>query len=209
MDRIEETPKPEFGDAGEWLWVDIETTGLDPRHGEIIEFAALLSTPLPHCEHIASFSQVLSFGSYKGGVFAAHHENGLADLAEQSQMTWRDLTFAFWGWMQGIGRTDEGWTLSPMCGATPSFDKEWMVSRGNMTGRAFVESWWTHRLFDVSTLREFASNVIGTVEVEEALAADPLAGTESNHRALRDVQRSVCQARVISALLGFDKVPEA
>lgn len=180
-----EMPKHEF------LWFDLETTGLDPACGKILEFAVVL------CEDAKGYDFAITdcFSS------AVHHDvardiadpfvqqmhdaNGLwADVASSDvSLADADAMLEAYAMQLSDGR-ERSITLA---GNSVHFDLAWC--RVWLPGFARFLS---HRVFDVSTLMRAAEAWTGR-KCERITA----------HRALADVQASIAYARAArKALMG-------
>lgn len=181
-----------------FLWLDLETTGLDPNKCRILEWAAVLAADGVDGDMsvVESFSDVVGFGcADEGGDFsglraaqaemddfvtAMHERNGLiaecinstATVADADQFL-SDLCEAQgWGPRQVV-----------LAGSTVAFDQSFL--RVHMPRLAGLLS---HRCFDVSTLKM----------ADRAWANQPFKKAEA-HRALPDVLESLEHAKEIRA----------
>lgn len=170
------------------LWIDIETTGLDPEVEHILEIAMVATDERGEIESEVEFllECPLALDRLRENPFVLkmHHENGLIEdrakgglvslhVAEDALI---DLFSAF-----AFGR--------PMAGSTPSFDRSFLVRRMPRLERVF-----SHRHFDMSTLRAF-------LELEKPKDA------KSAHRAMKDI---LADLRELKGLLAgsHHKIPE-
>jgi len=162
------------------VWVDVETTGLDPEEDFLLEVGITITSPGPVWAPIDSLSQVFPFNNTPGHdsvqvVQTMHETNGLWEECRK----WMDLPFDSRGVEQQFMRfVEEHDALnSPMYGATAHFDRAWL--RTNLPN---FEIQFHYRNFDVSTLKAYAIAVRGD--------ADWWMDREI-HRALPDLQDSI------------------
>lgn len=168
------------------LFIDVETTGLVPAKGLILEVAFCIKPP--------DLSVDLARGSWvvkhqiedvlplcDDYVMQMHTDNGL--LAEIAQE--KDLRELSWIEDEIIRECREHGCIdaniggkryrTPLCGSTPSFDRKWLdVYMPKLAGNL------SHRHIDVSTLLELVARWFG-----------PMPESFSIHRAGPDVHRSI------------------
>lgn len=193
-----EPAKPKWGAARYLLWIDVETTGLDPENDQLLEVALAVTGPLPNLQHYASWSRVLSLPQeYEGDIFEAHMDNGLYEEAIESELGWTEFRHMALGWVQGAVRYGD-WKPSPMCGASVHFDRRFIETRDR--GLDWSERLFTYRNLDVSSLREFATPLLGAGLIADAIAKDPIMNAPSEHRAASDLRKSIAIARLVAQL---------
>ena len=180
--------------AHQFLWFDLETTGLDPATGRVLEFAAVL------CEDARGddFAVVQQFSGVVHvdretlralpldlAVVKMHHANGLWAAVRESTTTIAEVDAFLAALAESItGGRKRAITLA---GSSVHFDLAWC--RVHMP--AFAE-YLSHRVFDVSTLRRAV----------DSWAPAPVEWPRRDaHRALDDVLASIAEARVARAAL--------
>ena len=184
-------PKPHL------VWLDTETTGIDPVSGSLLEVAAVITsvdlTPVaPNPGFHPEFHQVLEWrgdiNDVHSTVVEMHTTNGLwqaTQTAEAVSSSVADQRLAAWLDRAVEDTHAERLTLA---GATPTFDMAWIAHHLPESHKRLH-----YRLFDVSTLRQAAlwwSN--------DTLAADN--SDPATHRALDDVRYALRMARTARLL---------
>jgi oligoribonuclease len=164
------------------LWVDTETTGLDPDKDALLEVALVVTTnTLEVCwedSWVLPFEQGnIAIDPY---VQKMHEKNGLwkACLNQHSGHP-ADV-------QHEIIREARVWTepgTVPMCGSTIGFDRAFLKKH-----MPDLEKHFHYRNLDVSSFGELAMRLY-----PEAYANRPKA--DGNHRALSDVQGSIALLR--------------
>lgn len=170
----------------QFLWLDLETTGLDPHRCRILEWAVVLAAddrdgdmqPIEQYSsviHVETGAELPEMDDY---VRKMHTENGLlaecfaggATLAESE---------AFLVELVG-GEATRGVVLA---GGSVHFDLGFLRVHMPRFARCL-----SHRVFDVSTLK-----------AAERTWGEDIGDTKGGHRALSDVLVSLSEARVLRA----------
>jgi oligoribonuclease len=124
------------------LWLDLETTGLDPARREIVEVALVATDSALRVTH--SYECILrSRRDWDEVARGMHERSGLARLVDNAQYeaAEMDVHLAWWVWSQTLqGR--------PMAGSSPHFDRAFCRAHLPETEKLFH-----YRNFDMSTLR--------------------------------------------------------
>lgn len=177
----------------EFLWIDFETTGLDPRDGLPLEFAIVL------CEDDAAgdFAVVQQFAGaihYTPEVLALapiddvvrrmHERNGLWEACRTSSITLDTVRSFLEQFAAQLTHGRKG--AITLAGSSVHFDLAW----ARVHFPAFAE-YCSHRVFDVSTLRR-------AVAAWKPGVAWP---TRDAHRALDDVLATIAECRVARAAM--------
>lgn len=171
-----------------YLWLDLETTGLDPAKGRILEFALLLvdDGPSGDMREIDSFSGVVHFDLEDADVPVdsyvrnMHTANGLWEECKAAEATIELVDEALEELCLNLGVPQYKGVLA---GASVTFDRDWCRKHLPKFARFL-----SHRVFDVSTLKA----------AERSWADPKFADIKADrHRALDDIRASLAEAREI------------
>lgn len=131
-----------------FVWVDIETTGLDSEKEVILELG--LTVTNDSLEILRCFSSVVWADSFVVGnagpeVFQMHRQSGLLDeIPSAPGLEWvQKQALAFLSG-QGLNPGEH-----PMCGSSVHFDRQFLKVH-----MPLLEEWFFYRNIDVSTLKE-------------------------------------------------------
>lgn len=164
------------------LWIDLETTGLDPQKDAILEVALLVTDN--ELNEVHAESHVLPFdlataGAVNSYVVEMHGNNGLWDACLAAKQDRRDPADTYCSVLESMRRYTESKT-TPICGSTIAFDRAFLRQHA-----PFVEAHFSHRNLDVSVLGEVAARW-----APEVWSKRPRPGDDA-HRALPDIRGSV------------------
>lgn len=198
------TPRPEWGAAHYLVWVDIETTGLEPASNDIIEVGLQVTEGAPEFEPIDMVSVLVKPTNIQYMTDSRHKwdkivpdfhlgDRGLLEMANETGMGQHEAAHWLRGWVAAVCGDPANYGHGPMCGSSVGFDREFLVRYM----RPLVESVWTYRNFDVSTLRELMSQLH---EPQIVTALMDAANDDQKHRALPDLDTSISRARRLVAL---------
>lgn len=162
------------------LWLDLETSGLDPHTHQVLEVGALLLND--------DFNQVDSFSQIVGDdvnedvvvpyVLDMHSKNGLWDLVTASETTITEVDEMLLAFLKNQGAEKN---KVPLCGSSIHFDRGFMKVHLPKT-----EDWLSYRNIDISTLKELAKR----------LNYPKYEGPQTKaHRCLDDIQHSLREFR--------------
>ena len=186
--------------AHEFLWLDLETTGLDPRAGVVLEFAAVL------CED-GEGDDFAIVQSYTGAVH--HSQEALASLTIDTRVDEMHARNDLWADVAASTTTTEevdafltalAKSLTPrkrsivLAGSSVHFDRAWCAVHFPEFAKCL-----SHRVFDVTTLRRA---VEAWAPKQEWIARD-------RHRALDDVMATIQEARIARHAMGFAQLSTA
>lgn len=184
-------------DFSGFVFLDIETTGLEPHDDEILEIGIVLTDEsyneldakswIIATEEAQSAMRHLLSSDPEGYVTKMHKENGLADelLSVAAERTKRSYMLEIIDW---LGERDA--LLRPMCGSSiGSLDRPFLKHHMRELNDAFH-----YRSGDASAIRVFIENspLHGGVwkELEEKVRAEAKSDGEVMHRTLSDARYS-------------------
>lgn len=166
-------------------WLDIETTGLDPRIDSMLEIGMVitdddLNIVAPHMADIRIAASPAALANMVPFVKNMHEGSGLlADLQDGSAVSLRDAERAVINFVESTGDT------SPrvMAGASVHFDRSFLRLMMPKLDAMFI-----HRHADVSAMREFHRRWAPEVVTTRPAGA---------HRPLMDLLDSINLARAL------------
>lgn len=178
-----------------YLWLDLETTGLDPREHDILEFAVIVTGADLRTQEeaggvLAFDLQEASLGigkiSIDQFVRDMHTNNGLWSACKDAIVTPAAMQEFLIGLIEGCAPWVDGKPI--LAGSTPHFDRAFLREHCPDVDRALH-----YRHFDVSTLKMAMRDIDGfdTLSTATAFGTE----TESRHRAASDVEHSLQVAR--------------
>tara|TARA_R110000868_G_scaffold112110_3_gene302167 strand:+ start:314 stop:859 length:546 start_codon:yes stop_codon:yes gene_type:complete len=133
------------------IWIDLEMTGLDPRHDRIIEIATVVTDPDLNVVAEGPVFAVHQSDELLAGMdewnTTQHNKSGLVQRVQESKVTEamaEEATLAFLKEHTMSGK-------SPMCGNTIWQDRRFLSAY-----MPELEKYFHYRLVDVSTLKELA-----------------------------------------------------
>lgn len=183
----------------EFLWLDLETAGLDPRTGRVLEFAAVLcedargdnlTVVAQYVGVIGASPDVLDSLEIDPAVMRMHAANGLwadvrANAASAAPTTIEDVD----AFLAALADSLTGGLRHRvvLAGSSVHFDLAWC----RVHFPRFAE-YLSHRVLDVTTLRRAV----------DSWAPKPVAWpARGAHRALDDILASIGEARVARAAM--------
>lgn len=175
--------------AANRIWVDIETTGTDEcdPHARVLEVAVVATTADAEYRELAHQSWVVQHDfppawlqHHNPYVYEMHHKSGLLyELpfgTPQARVEAELCRFVSYFGAPQPGR-------EPVAGSSVHFDQRWLTKHLPRARALF-----SHRVFDASTLTQFARDL--GVDVPKGDAA---------HRALADIRASIQLARDVAS----------
>lgn len=163
-------------------WVDVETTGLNPRGGSLLEVGIILTDD--ELREQARTSVVLEPPrayrlTMKPEVIAMHDAgegNGLLADCEADGLRQEDAMFQLIRWLNA--RVEEP---PVMAGSTVGFDRMWLREK-----MPLLEQCFNYRSVDVSTIKELNARWVFAPLWEN---------DRKTHRALGDLEDSIAELR--------------
>lgn len=159
------------------IWIDTETTGLEPEKGAKLLEVACLATDVDLNPLDDGISVVIhqSFDEIENADF--HRRGDLLGAVEDSILTVEDAEALILGYV--IKHVPE--KTAPMCGNTIGFDRKFLAAY-----MPELHAWFHYRNIDVSTVKELSKRWNpGIPEPEKKLA----------HRALADIYESIAELK--------------
>lgn len=162
------------------VWLDIETTGLDPNEDNILEIGIIITNELLNELAHASFvcrPTMKSLHRLSPVVFEMHTKNGLLKESLESSLQLEDidaLACSFIEENDALG--------SPCCGSTVHFDRSFLRSYNLKLKDCFH-----YRNIDVSVLK----NIARIYDPETYTSAPIPTEEEKAHRVLGDLRVSI------------------
>lgn len=164
------------------IWVDLEMTGLDPDHDQIIEIASIVTDADLHVLEegpVIAVSQPETLLASMDAWNTEHHtRSGLVRRVQESRNTLQDAQQQTLDFLAPLVR--EG--ISPMCGNSICQDRRFMAR-----GMPRLEAFFHYRNIDVSTIKELTRRW-----QPEILQGFSKHGT---HQALEDIRESIEELR--------------
>lgn len=175
------------------IWIDIETTGLDYENDHLLEVAVVATdAKAPHYTELASQTWVVRPNGWDAEqwrltvdpvVYEMHTKSGLwgevyagANLADVEAELLKFIGY--------FGNPAPG--REPIGGSSAHFDARFLEVH-----MPKVRRYWSHRVFDASTLKQLARD----------FGVEPPAQTATAHRALADVRYSIELTRWVAGLM--------
>ncbi|WP_252178152.1 oligoribonuclease [Endozoicomonas sp. 4G] len=164
------------------IWIDLEMTGLDPEHDQILEIATIVTDGqlnfIAEGPVIAVHQSDAVLNNMNEWCIKTHGETGLTQRVRESQVSLAEaerMTLAFLKQYSEAG-------ASPMCGNSIGQDRRFLIRY--MTE---LHEFFHYRNIDVSTLKELARRW-----QPEMLKQFTKKGT---HLALEDIRESIEELR--------------
>lgn len=180
-------------------WIDLETTGLDPLQGAILEVGLIITSPqlkvLKSRSWVVEIPATLDFDSIDPYVLNMHTQNGLFDACFAQGKPLPGIAKRVIALLRkyqccDVASPDGQRYVSPLCGASVHFDRSWLAV--HMPG---VLQCLSHRHLDTSALLELGRRF----QVPDPPKAERLPALE--HRAIPDLLDCLAVAQEYAARL--------
>ena len=140
-----------INNANNLIWIDLEMTGLDPRHDHIIEIATVVTDPNLHVIAEGPVFAIHQSDELLNGMdewnTRQHNQSGLVKRVQESDVTEKIAETQMLEFLQR--HTVPG--KSPMCGNSIWQDRRFLAAY-----MPELEKYFHYRMVDVSTLKELA-----------------------------------------------------
>jgi oligoribonuclease len=173
------------------LWLDLETTGLDPDVRSIIQLGMVVTDE--HLHELGRFESVVHchapFGAWDRAAWDMHEKTGLKDLAAKAPFSSVEVEILARGFLQ----KHLGEEKATLAGNSVHFDRAFLYAH-----MPRVLQYVTHRHLDVSVFK-----VIGQMYGWPAWQGAPA------HTALADIESSIASFKAYRSALTLEVDPFA
>jgi len=167
-----------------YLWTDIEGTGLNNQKCSICEIACFITGD--DFVKKQSFHEIIELPAahWEMGALQMHMKSGLIDDMNSEKALSEDVVKSkFKAFLKKHHISDEPFVLA---GSSIHYDKYFLEARWPEV----MKGLFSHRLLDVSTIRQSLSSLIGDEKAFSFEGNYNAPDTVSNHRAVDDIERS-------------------
>lgn len=170
-------------------WLDVETTGLDPTFGHLLEVGIILTDD--ELNELSRIDVVIqppdgTTVTVDAHVRKMHEDSGLWDDCRLEGVELRDAEYILTRWL--ADRIDRE-NPPPVAGSTVSFDRAWV--RYHM---GVLDGFFHYRSIDVSTVKELNRRFKFAPEWD---------GGRKIHRSLPDIEDSIAELKLyLGGILG-------
>lgn len=173
-----------------FVWVDLETTGIDHQKCSICEIAAIVTDE--SLQEQSVFQRVVAAreGYWQSYPLDMHRDNGLLDeMASDKAKPWSIVGTEFYKWLMSNATMNEEGKIERfyLAGSSVHFDRRFLDHHWNFN----LENFFSHRILDVSAIK-LAVRAIHGDEIANEFDEQP-DGTlrVADHRALADIRYSI------------------
>jgi len=157
------------------LWIDVETTGLNPKTDHLLEVALLMTTdqllPVTKRSVVINPGPVMQLDEY---VEKMHTKNGLLEEVRSYGVPTSEATEYLRDWMESVFEDPP-----PLAGSSVQFDRGFIAEH-----MPALHDLIHYRNIDVSTIKELARRFDGVMPTSEK---------SPNHRAEEDIMYSIAE----------------
>lgn len=178
-----------------FLWIDIETTGLDPKNGHILEIAAIITdTKLNTIDEMTMLIMAEPMSVIRSMcndfVLKMHTDNNLLeDLIMDSHMSsYKEASTCLGDFIKKHFKDGE---KPEMHGNSVHFDKKWIE-----WFMPEISNLWNYRIVDVSTFKVICSNYSIFPSIKTEIDNYDSVYKNVKHRALDDIKKSIFEYRL-------------
>jgi oligoribonuclease len=166
--------------TGNWVWIDLEMTGLDPDHDRIIEMAIIVTDSqlnvLAQAPVIAVYQSEAVLNAMDEWNTNTHTKSGLVERVRNSDINEAKAEELLLTFLADFVQARE----SPMCGNSICQDRRFLYRY-----MPKLEAYFHYRNLDVSTIKELARRWSPTIY--EGFQK------KATHQALDDIRESIAE----------------
>jgi len=173
-----------------FIWLDLETTGLNPSTNRILEVAAVATDA--NLKVLGTYNKVLEYSEYDleysqlhPDVVRMHTDNGLFEDCKKSVATHTQVDAELVEWAASLKLGEK----PLLAGNTVHFDKAFLAEHMPLFNGVLH-----YRILDVSTIKEMLRNFYN-LKIPKA---------SGNHRAANDVHASIDEFQKYRSILKLD-----
>ena len=169
------------------VWIDTETTGIDPNGGELLEIALVVTDD--NLNELVYWTEVihhdLDESTLDEWIIKTHGESGLLAEVNNSRQSLAEVESDI---VKGLLCEFDASALrkTPIGGSSVGFDRKWLEVH-----MPSLHALFSHRTVDISTVSELAERWSPKVQQKRKKALQ----TGTAHRALDDIRYSIASAR--------------
>lgn len=171
------------------IWIDLETTGLDPDEEKILEIATIITDPdlntIAEGPNIVIHQPDSVLAEMGEWCTDQHGKTGLTQAVRESKVNLIEAESETFKFIERYCETGK----SPLCGNTIDFDRSFL--RRHMSG---LEASMAYRSVNVSSFKIMIQGWYPEIEWKKD-GLSLWANAEAGHRALEDIRESINELR--------------